>query len=86
MKRLRSREGQVIWGAAGHEAGAKTADLARKHGRIEQRCTIEKPSTPAWTFEAMRLKQLEEEAKPKKLLAGTCAEPRTRLHECRQPA
>jgi hypothetical protein len=32
-----------------HEAGAKTADLARKHGVSERRYTIGSRSTAAWT-------------------------------------
>ena len=54
MKRVRFTEEQIIGVLKEHEAGAKTADLARKHG----------------VSEAKRLKALEEEnAKLKKLLA-----------------
>jgi putative transposase len=54
-----------------HEAGAKRADLARKHRVSEGRFTTERPSTVAWMVsKAKRLQQLEDEnAKVKKLLA-----------------
>jgi putative transposase len=35
MKRARSTEEQIIGVLKDHEAGAKTADLARKHGVLE---------------------------------------------------
>ena len=54
MKRARFAEEQIIAVLKEHEAGAKTADLAHKHG----------------VSEAKRLKQLEDEnARLKKLLA-----------------
>ena len=71
MKRNRFTEEQIIAVLGEHEAGAKTADLARKHG-------ISAATLYNWkakyggmdVSEAKRLKQLEEEnAKLKKLLA-----------------
>jgi len=71
MKRSRFTEEQIIGGLREHEAGAKTAELARKHG-------VSKATLNNWKAkyggmdvpEAKRLKQLEEEnAKLKKLLA-----------------
>jgi putative transposase len=71
MKRLRFTEEQIIGVLKEHGAGAKTADLARKHG-------ISEATLYAWkakyggmdVSEAKRLKQLEDEnAKLKKLLA-----------------
>ena len=71
MKRARFTEEQIIGVLKEYEAGAKTADLARKHG-------ISEPTFYAWKAkyggmsisDAKRLKQFEEEnAKLKKLLA-----------------
>jgi len=71
MKRARFTEGQIIGVLKEHEAGAKTADLARKHGVSE--ATLYNWKTKYGGLEvseAKRLKQLEDEnAKLKKLLA-----------------
>ena len=48
MKRARFTEEQIIGVLKEHEAGAKTADLARKHGVWKRRCTTGRPSTAAW--------------------------------------
>ena len=71
MKRARFTEEQIIGVLKEHEAGAKTADLARKHG-------VSEATLYNWNAkyggtdvsEAKRLKQLEDEnAKLKRLLA-----------------
>ena len=71
MKRAKFTEEQIIGVLREQEAGAKTADLARKHG-------VSKATLYNWkakyggldVTEAKRLKQLEDEnAKLKKLLA-----------------
>jgi putative transposase len=71
MKRARFTEEQIIGVLKEHEAGAKTADLARKHG-------VSGATLYNWkakyggleVSEAKRLKQLEDEnAKLTKLLA-----------------
>jgi hypothetical protein len=49
MKRKRLAEEQIIAVLKEHEAGAKTADLARKHGISEATFTIGRPSPAAWT-------------------------------------
>jgi len=71
MKRARFTEEQIIGVLKEHEAGAKSADLARKHGVSEATLYNWK-----WKYggmdvsEAKRLKSLEDEnAKLKKLLA-----------------
>lgn len=73
MKRARFTEEQVIGVLREHEAGAKTADLARKYG-------ISPATLYNWkakyggmdVSEAKRLKQLEDEnTKLKRLLADT---------------
>ena len=48
MKRARFTEEQIIGVLKEHEAGAKTADLARKHGVSEATFTTGRPSTAAW--------------------------------------
>ena len=71
MKRARFTEEQIIGVLKEHEAGAKTADLARKHGVSEATLHNWKAKYGGMDVsEAKRLKQLEEEnAKLKKLLA-----------------
>ena len=71
MKRARFTEEQIIGVLREHDAGAKTADLARKHGVSEATIYNWKAKfggmDVAW---AKRLRQLEDEnAKLKKLLA-----------------
>ena len=71
MKRARFTEEQIIGVLREHEAGARTVDLARKHGVSE--ATLYNWKTRYGGLEvseAKRLKQLEDEnAKLKKLLA-----------------
>ena len=71
MKRARFTEEQIIGVLKEQEAGAKTADLARRHG-------VSEPTTYNWkakyggleVSEAKRLRSLEDEnAKLKRLLA-----------------
>ena len=71
MKRARFTEQQIIGVLREHEAGAKTADLARKHGVSEATLYNWKAKYGGVDVsEAKRLKQLEDEnAKLKKLLA-----------------
>ena len=71
MKRARFTEEQIIGVLKEHEAGAKTADLARKHGVSEATLYNWKAKYGGMDVpEAKRLKQLEDEnAKLKKLLA-----------------
>lgn len=71
MKRARFTEEQIIAVLKEHEAGAKTADLARKHGISEATIYNWKAKFGGMDVsEARRLKALEEEnAKLKKLLA-----------------
>ncbi|MEH2483350.1 putative transposase [Nitrobacteraceae bacterium AZCC 2146] len=71
MKRARFTEEQIIGVPREHEAGAKTADLARKHGVSEATLYNWKAKYGGMDVpEAKRLKQLEDEiAKLKKLLA-----------------
>ena len=71
MKRARFTEEQIIGVLKEHEAGAKTADLARKHGVSEATLYNWKAKYGGMDVsEAKRLKQLEDEnAKLKRLLA-----------------
>jgi putative transposase len=71
MKRARSTEEQIIGVLKEHEAGAKTADLARKHGVSEATLYNWKAKYGGLDVsEAKRLKQLEDEnAKLKKIVA-----------------
>jgi putative transposase len=71
MKRARFTEEQIIGVLKEHEAGAKTADLSRKHGISEGTLYNWKSKYGGLDVsEAKRLKQLEDEnSKLKKLLA-----------------
>jgi len=71
MKRSRFSEEQIIGVLKEHEAGAKAADLARKHGISEATLYNWKAKYGGMDVsEAKRLKALEDEnAKLKKLLA-----------------
>ena len=71
MKRARYTEEQIIGILHEHDAGAKCADLCRKHGMSEGTFYVWKSKFGGMTVsEAKRLKVLEDEnAKLKKLLA-----------------
>ena len=71
MKRARFTEEQIIGVLKEHEAGAKTVDLAHKHGVSEATLYNWKAKFGGMDVsEAKRLKQLEDEnSKLKKLLA-----------------
>jgi putative transposase len=70
MKRARFTEEQIIAVLREHEAGAKTAELARKHGVSEATLYNWKAKYGGMDVsEAKRLRQLDDEnAKLKKLL------------------
>lgn len=71
MKRIRFSEEQIIAVLREHEAGAKTADLARKHGISEATLYNWKAKYGGMDVsDAKRLRALEDEnRKLKKLLA-----------------
>ena len=71
MKRVRFTEEQIIAVLREHDAGAKTADLARKHGLSEATLYNWKAKYGGMDVsEAKRLRMLEDEnGKLKKLLA-----------------
>ena len=71
MKRKRFTEEQIIAVLREHEAGAKTGDLARKHGISEATLYNWKAKYGGMTVsEARRLKELEHEnSRLKRLLA-----------------
>ena len=71
MKRARFTEEQIIGVLREHDAGAKTADLARKHGVSEATLYNWKAKFGGLDVsDAKRLRQLEDEnAKLKRLLA-----------------
>jgi len=73
MKRKRFSEEQIIGVLREHEAGAKAADLARKHGISEATLYNWKAKFGGMDVsDARKLRALEEEnAKLKKLLADT---------------
>ena len=76
MKRKRFTEDQIIAVLREHEAGAKAADLARKHGVSEATlCNWKAKYGGMDVSDAKRLKALEDEnAKLKKLLADQMLE------------
>ena len=70
MKRSKFSEEQIIGVLKEHEAGAKTADLCRKHGISEATFYHWKSRFGGLEVSAKRLRALESEnAKLKKLLA-----------------
>jgi putative transposase len=79
MKRIRFTEEQIIAVLREHDAGAKTADLARKHGISEATLYNWKAKYGGMDLpDAKRLRSLEEEnRKLKKLLAETALDAAT---------
>ena len=79
MKRIRFTEEQIIAVLREHDAGAKTADLARKHGISEATLYNWKAKYGGMDVsDAKRLRSLEEEnRKLKKLLAETALDAAT---------
>ena len=71
MKKARRTEEQIIGILAEHDAGAKCADVCRRHGMPEATFYAWKPHYSGMTVSgAKRLKALEDEnAKLKRLLA-----------------
>src|SRR3546814_5221430 len=82
MKRARFTEEQIIGVLEEVEAGAKTADLARRHGVSEATIYNWKAKYGGLEVsEAKRLRSLEDEnAKLKRLLAGAIDRKSTRLN------
>ena len=74
MKRVRFTEEQIIGVLREHEASAKAADLARKHGVSEATLYTWRAKYGGMDVsDAKRLRQLKDEnAKLKKLLADSC--------------
>ncbi len=85
MKRIRFTEEQIIAVLREHEAGAKTTDLARKHGISEATLYNWKAKYGGMEIsDAKRLRSLEEEnRKLKKLLAELMLDQAAAQARCR---